>query len=126
AQAGTRGAEPWKLVVSAQEGSGNACGDLQDIATLLPRSLNVGFKAPDPLAKLIVVARLEAADHPVDIAGCRRGAEHARSNLQSHIVLRLAPAIADVHAPIEACPGVDRGRWWGRWSEVRRARGPCR
>src|SRR6476661_8803816 len=42
AQAGTRGAEPRKLVVGAQERSGNACGDLQDIATLLPRSLNVG------------------------------------------------------------------------------------
>src|SRR3954467_3246797 len=74
AQTGARGAEPGELMIGGQRRDRKR-GDLERRAALLARSLNVGFKAPDPLAELIVVARLEAADDAIDLLRFRERAD---------------------------------------------------
>src|ERR1700704_154836 len=106
AQAGARGAEPGELMVGGHSRDRKR-RDLESRAALLARGLNVGFPAVDPLAQLIVVARLEAADDAIDLL---RFGERADPG-QGDVVLGLAPAVADVHAPIETRPAIDgRGR----------------
>src|SRR3954469_23736560 len=84
--------------------------DLESRTALLTRGLNIGFEAPHPLAELIVVAGLEAPDHPVNLLRFGDRPDPA----QGRLVLRVPPAVPDVDAPIEASPTVDgRRRGWG-------------
>src|SRR6266540_3830642 len=98
-----RGTEPLELVVGG-EGCGRKPQDLEGRATFLAGGLNIGFQPEDPCAELIVVAGLRAADDAVHVLGL--GGSDAEAS-QSAVVLRLAPAVADVAAPIDARPAVD-------------------
>src|SRR5262249_18780069 len=95
-------------------------------AAFLTGSLNVGFQPEYPCSKLIVVAGLDAADHAVDVLGFSHGGVEADKTTGT-VVFRLAPAVADVGAPIHARPGVDRsGRGRRRVSRPRvHVCGPC-
>src|SRR5262249_15500968 len=77
---------------------------------LLPGGLNVGFETPHPCSELIIVAGLDAADGAIDVLGARQGPDAG----QSGVILRLAPTVADVGAPIHARPGVHGKRSGGR------------
>ena len=56
------------------------------------------------MAELIVVARLEAADDAVNLLRSGERADLRQGSLRPG----MAPAVADVHAPIETRPGMRR------------------
>ena len=48
---------------------GGAVGELEDLTAFLAGGLNIGFEAPYPVAKLVVVTGLDAADDAIDVPG---------------------------------------------------------
>src|SRR5262249_56702573 len=90
-------------------------------ATVLAGALEIGFQAPYPGAELIVIARLNTADHAVDFLGpryrcasCRLASTNLRyeeaecAGVQGSVVPRITPAVADVGAAVPVGP--DTGR----------------
>src|SRR5262249_33675359 len=65
--------------------------------------LNVGFEAEHPHPELIVETELAASDDSVHALGMRDRGDAG----QGRVELRLAPAIADVGAQVDAGPTVD-------------------
>src|SRR6516225_9201602 len=105
AKARPRGPEPVELVISGQDGARKS-QDWKRRAAFLTGGLNVGFQPEYPCSKLIIVAGLDAANDAVDILGFLHIDAEA-DNTSSVVVSRLAPAVADVPAPIDAartCP----------------------
>src|SRR5215475_12525678 len=112
AKARPRGAEPLELVIGGQYG-GRKRQERNRRAAFLTGALDVGFQPEYPCSKLVVVAGLDAADDAVNVSGFRHSGAEA-DKTASTVVFRLAPAVADVGAPIHARPGVDRSgrrRW---------------
>src|SRR5262249_52012047 len=110
--------------ISGQRG-GRKCQDWKRRAAFLTGGLNVGFQPEYPCSKLIIVAGLDAANDAVDVLGFLHIDAEA-DNTSSVVVFRLAPAVSDVPAPIDAGPAIDgRGRRRRRVSRPRvHVRGP--
>src|SRR5215475_1732135 len=100
AKARPRGAEPLELVIGGQYG-GRKRQERNRRSAFLTGALDVGFQPEHPRSKLIVVAGLDAADHAVDVLGLSHSGVEA-DKTTSTVVFRLAPAVADVDAPIHA------------------------
>src|SRR5262249_42494350 len=116
-QPAARRAEPLELVVGRHRYRNGADdggeGTSERRTTFLAGALEIGFQAPYPGAELIVIARLDTADHAVDFLGRRyrcasyRCARQSRyeaecAGVQGSVVPRITPAVADVGAPVHA------------------------
>src|SRR5439155_19605565 len=72
-------------------------------AAALAGCLNVGLEAEHTGPELIIIAELGASEGAIKVRGARERADAG----QGRVELRLAPAVADVGAPIQARPGVE-------------------
>src|SRR5262249_4962021 len=102
AKARPRSAEPLELVIGGQSAR-RKCRDWKLRATFLTGGLDVGFQSKHPCSKLIVVPGLDAADGAVDFLGLPHIDAEADKTAGT-IAFRLAPAVADVAAEVEAGP----------------------
>src|SRR6202008_3227520 len=112
-QPAARRAKPLKLVIgrhrerNAEGAGGNA---VDGRTTLLAGALEIGFPTPYPGAELIVVAGLHTAYHAIQVlrVRCRGTARNdaRHSGAFGGVVLRGAPAIADVAADVEPGPAI--------------------
>src|SRR5262249_58183951 len=110
-KARARSGESLELVIGGQRAR-RKCQDWKRRAAFLTGGLDVGFQSKHPRSKLIVVPGLDAADDAVDLLGLLHIDAEADKTAGT-IVFRLAPAVADVAAEVEAGPAIG-GRRRGR------------
>ena len=94
------------FMIGGQRG-GRKCQGRKRRAAFLTGSLDVGFQSEHPCSKLIVVPGLGAADDAVDLLGFPH-IDAETDKTAGTIAFRLAPAVADVAAKVEAGPAIDR------------------
>src|SRR5262249_60583577 len=104
AKARPRSAEPLELVIGGQRAR-RKCQNWKRRAAFLTGGLDVGFQPEHPGSKLIVVPGLDAADDAVHLLGFRHIDAEADKTAGT-IAFRLALAVADVAAEVEAGPAI--------------------
>jgi hypothetical protein len=95
------------------------------LSRLSDRKPECRFPSRAPMRRTDSCSRLDTADDAVDVLRFGRGDTEVD---QTAVVLRLAPTVADVRAPVDAGPSVNGHRRW-RWRvdrPGRHVRGPRR